>query len=451
VEHQAAATHHTEAHQVASRCQEAATRPNNQAVIQAADTHNSLATRAALEATQVPVELIHHHHNNPAIRALEAAIHHNSLVIRAVMEATSHRLLSNRAILVAATQVVLAVILVVLEDILVAVMDLMYQKQNRPPQNPVLRPYQPFNPNDDAQKLYKAMKGFGTDETTLIDILCRRTSQQRQEIAVAYKSSVGKDLLKNLESELRGNVEMLFRALMLTPAYLEAYDLNEAIQGIGTKESTVIDIICTKGSNAEMHALKNAYRQLFHKDMEHDLRGDVSGYFQRFLVSLMAANRSEGGADYGRAAQQARELYQAGEKQMGTNEVTFNRIFATESYPQLCAIFDEYKKLTGHDIEKAIKTEMSGDVERAFLAVAQVARSPAGYFAQRLHETMAGAGTHDRALVRNVVLRSEIDMMDVKVEFQRRYGKTLESFVRSDCSGDYKRGLLCLVGDLNWR
>ena len=167
----------------------------------------------------------------------------------------------------------------------------MSQTQNRPPQNPVLRPYQPFNPNDDAQKLYKAMKGFGTDETTLIDILCRRTSQQRQEIAVAYKSSVGKDLLKNLESELRGNVEMLFRALMLTPAYLEAYDLNEAIQGIGTKESTVIDIICTKGSNAEMHALKNAYRQLFHKDMENDLRGDVSGYFQRFLVSLMAANR----------------------------------------------------------------------------------------------------------------------------------------------------------------
>ena len=29
---------------------------------------------------------------------------------------------------------------------------------------PTLRPHQPFNPNDDATKLYKAMKGFGTGE-----------------------------------------------------------------------------------------------------------------------------------------------------------------------------------------------------------------------------------------------------------------------------------------------
>lgn len=135
------------------------------------------------------------------------------------------------------------------------------------------------------------MKGFGTDETVLIDILCRRTSQQRQEIAVAYKSSVGKDLLKNLESELRGNMEMLFKALMYTPAQLEAFDLRDAIDGIGTKEATVIDILCTKATNQEMIALKNTYKMIFKRDMENEIRGDVSGYFQRFLVSLMAANR----------------------------------------------------------------------------------------------------------------------------------------------------------------
>ena len=117
----------------------------------------------------------------------------------------------------------------------------------------------------------------------------------------------------------------------------------------------------------------------------------------------------------------------------------------------MCAIFEEYRKQTGHDIETAIKREMSGDVEHAFLAVAQVARSSASYFARRLHGCMAGAGTHDRSLVRNVVLRSEIDMMDVKVEYQRQFGRPLETAIRSDCAGDYQRGLLCLVGDLNWR
>jgi hypothetical protein len=36
------------------------------------------------------------------------------------------------------------------------------------------------------------MKGIGTNETVLIDILCRRTNQQRQQIALSFKTAYGK-------------------------------------------------------------------------------------------------------------------------------------------------------------------------------------------------------------------------------------------------------------------
>ena len=55
-----------------------------------------------------------------------------------------------------------------------------------------VKPFQPFNPVDDAEKLYKAMKGIGTNETVLIDILCRRTNQQRMQIALSFKTAYGK-------------------------------------------------------------------------------------------------------------------------------------------------------------------------------------------------------------------------------------------------------------------
>lgn len=315
---------------------------------------------------------------------------------------------------------------------------------------PTLRPYQPFNPSDDAAKLYKAMKGFGTDETVLIDVLCRRTSQQRQEIAMQFKSGYGKDLLNNLKSETKGNFELVCKALMYTPSQLEAHDLKKSIDRVGTDEDALIDIICTK-SNTEMINLKNAYKLMYHRDLEQDVKSDASGYFKRFLVSLIAAHRPETAPDQQRAVQLARALYEAGEKRVGTNEVEFNRIFASESFAQLRLVFDEYYKLTGHDIDKAIRKEMSGDVERAFLAIAQIARNPSAYYANRLHETMACAGTKDRSLVRLMVLRSEIDMMDIKTEYQRKHGKPLESAIKSDCSGDYKRALLCLAGDINWK
>lgn len=46
---------------------------------------------------------------------------------------------------------------------------------------------------------------------------------------------------------------------------------------------------------------------MFRRNLEEDVKDDVSGYFKRFLVSLMAANRQEHHPpDYNRAAQQAR-------------------------------------------------------------------------------------------------------------------------------------------------
>ena len=41
-----------------------------------------------------------------------------------------------------------------------------------------------------------------------------------------------------------------------------------------------------------------------------------------------------------------------------------------------------------------------------------------------------GLGTDDRTLIRVVVSRCEVDMKQIKAEFQKRYGKQLESFVR---------------------
>ena len=103
------------------------------------------------------------------------------------------------------------------------------------------------------------------------------------------------------------------------------------------------------------------------------------------------------------------------------------------------------------DIDKAIKNEMSGDVERAFLTIARFVKNQPGYFAERLYKSMKGMGTKDRTLIRNVVLRSEIDMRDIKIEFQKQNSKSLESFVKGDLSGDYKRAILCLIGDPSWK
>lgn len=56
-------------------------------------------------------------------------------------------------------------------------------------------------------------------------------------------------------------------------------------------------------------------------------------------------------------------------------------------------------------------------------------RNKAAYFAEQLYTSMKGMGTNDRQLIRVVVTRCEVDMVQIKQEFQRNYGKTLESFI----------------------
>ncbi len=59
-----------------------------------------------------------------------------------------------------------------------------------------------------------------------------------------------------------------------------------------------------------------------------------------------------------------------------------------------------------------------------------MAKNPSLYYADRLHSAMKGVGTHDSDMIRIIVLRSEIDMLTIKNEYQRKYGKSLESAIK---------------------
>ena len=57
-------------------------------------------------------------------------------------------------------------------------------------------------------------------------------------------------------------------------------------------------------------------------------------------------------------------------------------------------------------------------------------QSPPAFYAKRIHKAMKGLGTDDTALIRIIVSRSEIDLGNIKDEFERLYDKTLSSYVK---------------------
>uniref|UniRef100_A0A8C7K169 Annexin n=1 Tax=Oncorhynchus kisutch TaxID=8019 RepID=A0A8C7K169_ONCKI len=286
----------------------------------------------------------------------------------------------------------------------------------------------------------------GTDEQAIIDLLGSRSNRQRVPMLMAFKTSYGKDLVKDLKSELSGNFEKLVLAMLKTPSQLDAYELKEAIKGAGTDEACLIEILSSR-SNAEIKELNQVYKTEYKKSLEDAISGDTSGHFRRLLISLAQGNRDERETvDISVAKQDAQALYAAGENKVGTDESKFNAILCSRSKPHLRAVFHEYQQMCGRDLEKSIDREMSGDLESGMVAVVKCIKNTPAYFAERLYKSMKGAGTKDKTLIRIMVTRSEVDMLDIRQEYVKNYGKSLYTDISGDTSGDYKKLLLKLCG-----
>jgi len=312
--------------------------------------------------------------------------------------------------------------------------------------SPTVVPAKNFDPETDSKLLYKAMKGLGTNEKQIIDVVANRSSSQLQTVAKKFKTMYGEDLEKWLEGELRGKFERCVLGRFYQPLAYQAYVCRRAMKGAGTNERALIDVICTK-SNEEIELLKKAYTAVIQRDLEKDVKSETSGDFRRFLMSLLSAGRDNKPADEKMAETDARTLYESGEGKWGTDESKFNMIFSTRSFPQLKATFTAYTKLYGNSMQTAIEKEMSGDLRRAYLTLIRWLTDPITYYSEVLYMSMKGLGTDDRTLIRTVLSRCEIDLGTIKKRFEKLHQKTLDRAVKKETSGDYRRMMLALIMD----
>uniref|UniRef100_A0AAY4D2B2 Annexin n=1 Tax=Denticeps clupeoides TaxID=299321 RepID=A0AAY4D2B2_9TELE len=302
------------------------------------------------------------------------------------------------------------------------------------PNQGTVKPYAQFSASGDAGVLDKAIKAKGVDESTIIEVLVKRSNDQRQQIKAAYQQATGKPLDAALKAALKGDLEDVVLALLKTPAQYDAEQLKLAMKGIGTDELTLIEILASR-TNKEIRDIKRVYKEVYKKELEDDIKSDTSGDFRNALTALCKANRNEDTVlNDDLADADARALYEAGEKRKGTDCAVFIDILTTRSAAQLRKVFQMYSKYSKVDVGKAIDLELKGDIEDLLTAVGEK------------HSRLHGSGTRCKILTRVMVSRAELDMVKIKEEYKKMYGKTLYQDILDDTKGDYEKILLALCG-----
>ena len=297
----------------------------------------------------------------------------------------------------------------------------------------------------DADALKAAFKGMGCDKKKVIEITVNRTNAQRKEIKEAYKASYGRDLMKDLKSELHGHLEDAVLALFTDPIEYDADELRAAMKGLGTNEDTLIEIIASRPPHI-LRAIIAKFKEKFNRDLEADVKSETSGTLRKLLIALLQCGRGTNtNPNPTQCAEIAQEIFKAGEKKLGTDESIFNKYFCTLSPHELAAVSREYHKLSGHTILQAIDKEFSGDSKKTLKTIVYATLSPSEYFATRVNDAIKGLGTKDHLLIRVLVTRSEIDMPQIKQYYKQLYGKDMVNDVKNDISGEYQSLMVQLI------
>lgn len=300
----------------------------------------------------------------------------------------------------------------------------------------------------DVDVIRKAMKGFGTDEKTLIAALAKKDPIQMNTIRMQYDDRLKRNLVGDLKSETSGYFEKGLVQIARGPLESDCYNLMEAMKGIGTKEAVLDDILVGR-SNADLNAIKQKYQQLFKRTLESDLRGDLSAGTAQMYDMIAAARRKEDSYPViPQEIEQAVTDLQGSMGGFGNNKTAaVCEILTSKNDAQLRAIAQTYEQRFRKSLHNVVKAEFSGHMKEALRLLVHRATNRAEAEAVRLEEAMAGLGTKDELLVQRVV-RCHWDrqfMNAVSHEYHKVYKKDLVKRIEGETRGDYERLMVACV------
>lgn len=292
------------------------------------------------------------------------------------------------------------------------------------------------------------MKGFGTDEQALIRTLSRLDPLQIALLNHTYQQRHGRNLEADIASETSGYFEEGLLAIVRGPLAQDVHNLHKAIAGPGTKETVLNDVVIGR-SNADMNAIKAAYQAKYHRSLEPDVRGDLSGKTERLFSMVLAATRQEDAAPVvpQQLEQDISELHRSTEGKVGADQIAVCAIISNRSDGQLRAIAHAYEAKYRIPLERVIEKEFSGHMEEALLMMVRGGTDRAMRDARLLEDTMKGMGTKDDLLINRVVRFhwNRQHMEQVKGAYRHQFKRELRERIKGETKGDQERLLLAMI------
>jgi len=228
-----------------------------------------------------------------------------------------------------------------------------------------------YTPEDyDCYQLRKAMKGLGTNEDTLIEILATRSNERINRIKQRYNEMYQRDLVKDVDSDTSGFFREILKKLLeanrpnnpypdeqeCSRNAKELYDAG--IQKKGREQLTYLYIL-TQKSREELATISKIYYKWYSKTLFQEIESLFSGDARRVLKAIVYALLSP--SEYF-----AYRIHKA-IKGLGTNDTILIRVLVSRDEIDINRIKRYYKQLYKKELYQAVSEDVSGDYRTLLL------------------------------------------------------------------------------------
>ncbi|EYB91218.1 hypothetical protein Y032_0208g2057 [Ancylostoma ceylanicum] len=221
-----------------------------------------------------------------------------------------------------------------------------------------------------------------------------------------------------------------------------AESLERAMRGYGTDKQRVVDVL-VRCNNAQRQMIRTPYKVRYGKDLEHELKRELSGDLEDVIVALMQTPTKRDVMDLHKAV-----------KGLGTDERVLIEILASRTNEEIQAIRNTYYTTFDRSLEEAVSSDTSGDFRRLLLILIQGNRDESGIgeyhkAVQEAHNIIRSSdkrGSMDKFDAYKVLATSNANHVGYLIsEFESVAGYPIEKAIEKDFSGDTKNLLLALV------
>lgn len=147
-----------------------------------------------------------------------------------------------------------------------------------------------------AQLIRRAVKGIGTSEAILTEILCTQSNEMIKQIKLSYASQFGSSLEAAVLDDLTGDVRSLFTTILKVSrpesgadpqlAKTDAELLYKHGEGkFGTDEEVFVKIISER-SRQHLELVSQIYANSYGNNLVKAIRNETSGHFKQALEAL---------------------------------------------------------------------------------------------------------------------------------------------------------------------